>query len=91
LEGVKMSGRLPKMHTKKADNMHTATGEPKNAISAHFWIIRINAGGKGIRHVVLGFHGKLHERNIQLDRKVLADLAMNNPTQPLRLYVDLVK
>ncbi|MBL4655094.1 MAG: 50S ribosomal protein L20 [Bacteroidia bacterium] len=43
------------------------------------WIQRINAGVRehGLSYSV--FMGKLKEKNIQLDRKVLADLAMNNP------------
>ena len=43
------------------------------------WIQRINAGVRehGLSYSV--FMGKLKEKNIELDRKVLADLAMNNP------------
>jgi len=43
------------------------------------WIQRINAAARiqGMSYSV--FMGKLHAKNIQIDRKVLADLAMNNP------------
>ncbi len=43
------------------------------------WIIRINAGARqhGLSYSV--FMGKLKEKNIELNRKVLADLAMNHP------------
>jgi len=43
------------------------------------WIERINAGARinGMSYSV--FMGKIHENNIELSRKVLADLAMNNP------------
>ena len=43
------------------------------------WIQRINAGVRehGMSYSV--FMGKLHAKDIQIDRKVLADLAMNNP------------
>jgi large subunit ribosomal protein L20 len=34
--------------------------------------------------------GKLHAKNIQLNRKVLADLAMNHP-QAFKAIVDSVK
>jgi large subunit ribosomal protein L20 len=34
--------------------------------------------------------GKLHAKSIELDRKVLADLAMNNPSA-FKAIVDLVK
>lgn len=43
------------------------------------WIQRINAGVRehGMSYSV--FMGKLKEANIDINRKVLADLAMNNP------------
>ena len=43
------------------------------------WIQRINAGARlhGMSYSV--FMGKLHAANIELNRKVLADLAMNHP------------
>lgn len=43
------------------------------------WIQRINAGARehGLSYSVL--MGKLKEKEIGLNRKVLADLAMNNP------------
>lgn len=43
------------------------------------WIARINAAvrAEGLTYSV--FINKLHAKGIELDRKVLADLAMNNP------------
>lgn len=43
------------------------------------WIQRINAGARthGVSYSVL--MGKLKEKDVQLNRKVLADLAMNHP------------
>jgi large subunit ribosomal protein L20 len=54
------------------------------------WIQRINAGTRqhGISYSV--FMGKLHANNIELNRKVLADLAMNNP-EAFKAIVDAVK
>ncbi len=54
------------------------------------WIQRINAGARlhGMSYSVL--MGKLHAKNIQLSRKVLADLAMNNP-EAFKAIVDAVK
>jgi large subunit ribosomal protein L20 len=44
------------------------------------WIQRINAGARqhGMSYSV--FMGKVHKSGIELNRKVLADLAMNHPT-----------
>jgi len=43
------------------------------------WIARINAGARlhGLSYSQL--MGKLHANNVELNRKVLADLAMNHP------------
>ena len=54
------------------------------------WINRINAGCRinGISYSV--FMGELHKNNIELNRKVLADLAMNNP-EAFTAVVKMVK
>lgn len=43
------------------------------------WIQRINAGARQEGMSYSAFMGKLKAHNIELNRKVLADLAMNNP------------
>ena len=43
------------------------------------WIQRINAGARLNGMSYSEFMGKIHVNNIELNRKVLADLAMNNP------------
>lgn len=54
------------------------------------WIQRINAGARlnGISYSQL--MGKLKSNNIELNRKVLADLAMNNP-EAFKAVVEKVK
>jgi large subunit ribosomal protein L20 len=54
------------------------------------WIARINAGVReyGLSYSV--FMGKMNEKNIHLSRKVLADLAMNNP-EAFKAIVEMVK
>ncbi|HTL09460.1 MAG TPA: 50S ribosomal protein L20 [Chitinophagaceae bacterium] len=54
------------------------------------WIARINAAvrAEGLTYSV--FIHKLAEKGIELDRKVLADLAMNNP-ETFKGLVDSVK
>lgn len=54
------------------------------------WIQRINAGARihGLSYSV--FMGALHRTDIQLNRKVLADLAMNHP-EAFKAVVDQVK
>lgn len=54
------------------------------------WITRINAGARlhGMSYSV--FMGKVTAKDIQLSRKVLADLAMNHP-EAFKAVVDAVK
>lgn len=54
------------------------------------WIIRINAGVREHGLSYSEFMGKLHEKNININRKVLADLAMNNP-EAFKAIVEAVK
>jgi len=43
------------------------------------WIQRINAGVRPHGMSYSEFMGKIHAKNVTLNRKVLADLAMNHP------------
>ena len=43
------------------------------------WIQRINAGVRQFEMSYSEFMGKIHKQGIVLNRKVLADLAMNHP------------
>ena len=54
------------------------------------WIARINAGARmhGLSYSQL--MGKLHANNIELNRKVLADLAMNHP-EAFKAVVEKIK
>ena len=54
------------------------------------WIQRINAAAREHGMSYSEFMGKLHAKNIDLSRKSLADLAMNNP-DAFKAIVDAVK
>ena len=54
------------------------------------WIQRINAGAREHGLSYSQFMGKLKANNIELNRKVLADLAMNNP-EAFKAVIDSVK
>jgi len=54
------------------------------------WIARINAGVRQYGLSYSAFMGKVKKAGIELDRKVLADLAMNNP-QAFEAIVKKVK
>ncbi len=54
------------------------------------WIQRINAGARQHGMSYSQFMGKVKANNIDLNRKVLADLAMNHP-EAFKAIVDKVK
>jgi large subunit ribosomal protein L20 len=54
------------------------------------WIQRINAGTREYGMSYSAFMGKLNKSGIELNRKVLADLAMNNP-EAFKAIVEKVK
>ena len=54
------------------------------------WIARINAAVRAEGMTYSVFINKLQQKGIELDRKVLADLAMNNP-ETFKTLVDSVK
>ena len=54
------------------------------------WIQRINAGARQYGLSYSEFMGKVNAKGIELNRKVLADLAMNNP-EAFKAVVDAVK
>ena len=54
------------------------------------WIQRINAGARLHGMSYSQFMGKIHANGIELNRKVLADVAMNHP-ESFKAIVDKVK
>ena len=54
------------------------------------WITRINAGARNNGLTYSQLIGKLHSADIELNRKVLADLAMNHP-EAFKAIVEKVK
>ena len=54
------------------------------------WIARINAGARAHGMSYSQFMGKVKSNNIELNRKVLADLAMNTP-EAFKAVVDKLK
>ena len=54
------------------------------------WITRINAGARLHGMSYSQFMGAVHKSGIELNRKVLADLAMNNP-EAFKAVVDTIQ
>ena len=70
--------------------MLTATVVTRSATSAHLWIQRINAAARLYDMSYSQLMGALHKNGIEINRKVLADLAVNNP-EAFKAIVDRVK
>ena len=62
----------------------------KKGLFRALWIQRINAGVRQYDMSYSEFIGKVAKKGISLNRKTLADLAMNNPAA-FKAIVDLVK
>ncbi|MFN8415760.1 MAG: 50S ribosomal protein L20 [Cytophagaceae bacterium] len=54
------------------------------------WITRINAAARAYGYSYSAFMGALDKANVQLNRKVLADLALNDPNA-FKAVVDQIK
>jgi len=54
------------------------------------WITRINAGARQHGMSYSQFMGAVHKSGVELNRKVLADLAMNNP-DAFKAIIETVK
>lgn len=78
-EDVKTSGRVAKNAVDKAMQYSYRDRRNKKRTFRSLWIMRINAGARQHGMSYSKFMGKLKANNIELNRKVLADLAMNNP------------
>lgn len=62
----------------------------KKRVFRSLWITRINAGVREYGMSYSVFMGLIAKKGIELNRKTLADLAMNNPAA-FKAIVDLVK
>ena len=62
----------------------------KKRVFRRLWIQRINAGARLNGMSYSEFMGKINKNGIELNRKVLADLAMNHP-KTFKAVVDKVK
>ncbi len=62
----------------------------KKRLFRGLWIQRINAGARLHGMSYSEFMGKVNSKNIDLNRKVLADLAMNHP-EAFKAVVEAVK
>jgi len=86
----KMYGQWLKMPLIKPCFMPTETAKPKKRNFRSLWIMRINAGARLHGMSYSQFMGKVKANDIALNRKVLADLAMNHP-EAFKAVVDQVK
>jgi len=81
---------VAKNHVEKA-GVHAYSGrKQKKRIYRGIWIQRINAAVRPFGLSYSHFMNALHKSNVEVDRKVLADLAMNQP-ESFKALVNQVK
>jgi large subunit ribosomal protein L20 len=90
LEEEKMFGQLQKNAVEKGLLYAYRDRKVKKRTFRSLWIQRINAGARLYGMSYSQFMGAIHKKNIELNRKVLADLAMNHP-EAFKAVVDKVK
>ncbi len=82
--------KLARIAVERSYNFAYRDRKAKKRNFRRLWIQRINAGVRPYGLSYSQFMGKLKANNIDLDRKVLADLAMNNP-QAFQAVVEQVQ
>jgi len=82
--------RQAKQATLKAGVFAYRDRRNKKRIFRRAWIVRINAGLKPYNMTYSVFINKLKKAKIDLDRKVLADMALNHPEE-FKKVVEKVK
>jgi large subunit ribosomal protein L20 len=86
----KTFGQLQKNAVDKAMQYSYRDRRNKKRTFRALWITRINAGARQHGMSYSQFMGKVKANNIELNRKVLADLAMNHP-DAFKAIVEKVK
>jgi large subunit ribosomal protein L20 len=86
--GVAISNLQRKLYP-KLGYMHTETGAKKKRMFRRLWITRINAATRLHNMSYSSFIATLKAKGIELNRKVMADMAMNDPDAFSRLIENL--
>jgi len=73
------TSKLQKMQLRRQDCMHIEIADKKKRQFRRLWIIRINAAARQHGLSYSQFISGLKTNGVDLDRKVLADMAMNEP------------
>jgi len=73
--------KVAKQATLKAGVYATRDRKVKKRKFRQLWIIRLNAAVRAHGMIYSKFIKALHDKKIELDRKVLSDIALNNPEE----------
>ena len=82
--------RIAKQAVMKAGQYAYRDRRTKKRVFRQLWIARINAATRGLGLTYSKFIAGLKKANIELDRKVLSDMAINDPAA-FACIVDKVK
>ena len=81
---------LPKKLFSRPENMLIATAGPKKRTFRSLWILRLNAALRDHGEKYSTFIKKLSDKKIEIDRKVLSQMAVKYPEQ-FEKFVEFVK
>ena len=71
--------RIAKQAVMRAGQYAYRDRRTKKRVFRHLWIARINAASRGLGLTYSKFMAGLKKASIEIDRKVLADMAVNDP------------
>ncbi len=71
--------RIAKQAVMRAGQYAYRDRRTKKRVFRHLWIARINAASRGLGLTYSKFMAGLKKASIDIDRKVLADMAVNDP------------
>ena len=71
--------RIAKQAVMKAGQYAYRDRRTRKRVFRQLWIARINAASRGLGITYSRFMAGLKQANIEIDRKVLADMAVNDP------------
>lgn len=73
-----ISYRIARQTVIRASQYAFADRKAKKSDFRQLWITRINAAVRNLGYTYSKFMAKVHEKNIDINRKMLAELAVNN-------------
>lgn len=86
-----ISYRVAKQTVIRASQYAFASRKAKKSDFRKLWIIRINAAVRDLGYTYSKFMAKVHEKNVDINRKMLSELAVNDIDSFNKLVESIMK